>query len=180
MPPEDPSKQETCATETTTKEPPAIEPPIKKPSTMGSSAGLTPGEHTPPFDLTALAAKLNCDPSHDSVFNAFEVLADRIPHLQSQVAFYESLFGYPTEYLMALHSHGFGLRKLDNVIFMGQQKLEGKSLQEAYYRRTGRMPSLEHLKGKSMIEEHHETHYDFVVVLPIKVKEYLDRTMSSK
>ena len=78
---------------------------------------------------------------------------------------------------MAFHEDE--LKNYHNVILMGQQKLEGKTLQKAYREKTGRTPSLQALAGKSVIEEVKESHYGFAVVLSMQAKERLDRKIRS-
>ena len=78
---------------------------------------------------------------------------------------------------MAFHEDE--LKTYHNVIFMGQQKLEGKTLQMSYFKETGKMLSLQALAGKSVIEEVKERHYSFAVVLPMQAKEGFDRKIRS-
>ena len=129
------------------------------------------------LSLAAAAKKLNCNPDPDSIAAAIDILTNGIEELRTKVAFYESLFGYPSEYLMAFHEDE--LKNYHNVILMGQQKLEGKTLQKAYREKTGRTPSLQALAGKSVIEEVKESHYGFAVVLSMQAKERLDRKIRS-
>lgn len=126
-----------------------------------------------PFDVAAAAERLKCDPNQDAVCTAIEVLIENNNKLQNKVAFFEKLFGFPTEYLMAFHQDE--LRKFDNIRFMGQQKLEGEALRQSLVKKTGKEVSLEVLEDKFIIETVREAHYEFAVVLHKQSKEQLDR-----
>ena len=124
------------------------------------------------LDVAAAAEKLNCSPDPDALCTAIDVLIQNTQALQTKVAFFEKLFGYPSEYLMTFHEDE--LKKLDNIIFMGQQKLEGEALREALVKRTGKEAPPEMVKDRFIIETVREAHYDFAVVLYKGSKEQLD------
>lgn len=79
---------------------------------------------------------------------------------------------------MAFHEDE--LKKYSNIIFVGQQKLEGKDLQKSFREKTGRSVSLEALAGKSVVEEVKECHYDFAIVLPVDVKKRFDKKICGR
>lgn len=130
----------------------------------------------PAFDFEAAAKKLKCDGDSDAVTSAIGILLEELQDYKMKIDFFETLFGYRVEQLMAYDEH---LIRHNDIMFYGQRRLQGKVLQQAMLEESGREPSLEELKGKSVILDVLEDHYDFAVVLPLKVKMEVDRRLNS-
>ncbi|KAL5398060.1 hypothetical protein PMIN02_001755 [Paraphaeosphaeria minitans] len=131
----------------------------------------------PDFDFWSAAKKLKCDEDPDAVVSAIGILLQELHDCKMKVDFFETLFGYRSEHLMAYDQH---LLRHDDIRFYGQRRLQGKMLQQAMLEQNGHEPSLAELKGKSVILTVPEEHYDFAVVLPMKLKNQVDRELNER
>ncbi|KAF2450638.1 hypothetical protein P171DRAFT_503229 [Karstenula rhodostoma CBS 690.94] len=130
---------------------------------------------TPDFDFRSAAMKLKCDEDPDAVSSAIGIVLKELEEYKTKIAFFENLFGYRAEHLMAYQDH---LLRHEDIRFYGQKRLQGRTLQKSMLRQNGHEPSLTELKGKFIVQNLPEDHYDFAVVLPMKAKGHVDRELS--
>ncbi|KAL1612645.1 hypothetical protein SLS60_000874 [Paraconiothyrium brasiliense] len=126
-------------------------------------------------DFDSAARKLKCDTDPDAVSSAIGILLDELDDRDKKIAFFEHLFGYSAEHLMAYQEH---LVRYEDIRFYGERRLQGKSLQQAMLQQTGREPSLQQLGGRFTVDVVHEEHYDFAVALSVDAKARVDRELS--
>ncbi|OAG01194.1 uncharacterized protein CC84DRAFT_1263212 [Paraphaeosphaeria sporulosa] len=149
-------------------------PTQNEPLANSTNSKSTPSEDpngyvfTPDFDFRSAAKKLKCDEDPDAVVSAIGILLEELHDCKMKIDFFETLFGYRAEHLMAYDVH---LLRHDDIMFYGQRRLQGRALQQAMLEKNGHEPSLAELKGKSVILTVPEDHYDFAVVLPMKAKQ---------
>lgn len=154
-----------------------VPPPNANANEESIPAEATNGDgFTPDFDFRSAAKKLKCDDDPDAVSSAIGIVLKELEDCKMKISFFETLFGYRTEHLMAYDEH---ILRYEDIRFYGQRRLKGRVLQQEMLRQNGHEPSLEELTGKVVVMSVPEDHYDFAVVLSLRGKGHVDRKLSS-